>query len=346
MPVDQQSVLPSVRGVPWWGAILIATVITAIGAIIDTSANSTIGGAFNFCQLVGCVLAALAVRRRALFTAAAQPPLISFVIALIALYASADQASELKSLILKVLLPIAGNFPWMAITFLVTLVVVVGRWYLTRPGTDSPFTRTSAATKNPTAKNPTATSSSAAAAKKPAAGKNPTSRRADPGTPRAGQHERSERGSARAVAAEGRTRKADAARTRKPRPDATAQAASTNGTTARTDATTRAAEEPRRAQSGARRQSGERTAAGERAQHAERATSGERSQQEARARRRRAAEENAREAATTGAAGTGAAAAGTPRPRPRSAAADLDRYESAAGQTAAAPRPARTRRQH
>ncbi|MGW0037475.1 DUF6542 domain-containing protein [Gordonia sp. NPDC003376] len=338
--MDQQSVLPTVRGVPWWGAILIATVITAIGAIIDTSSNSTIGGAFNFCQLVGCVLAALAVRRRALFTAAAQPPLVSFVIALIALYASADQASELKSLILKVLLPIAANFPWMAITFLVTLVVVVGRWYLTRSGTDSPLKRTSAGTKNPTAKSPSAEDSS---------GKNPAGRNrpakpagATSGTPRRGRHDRSERASARAVAAEGRTRKADADRTRTPRPDATAQAgASANGTrTVPTGGRTARAEEPRRARSGGRPQSAER------AQPAERATSGERSQQEARARRRRAVEENAREATATTPASSGAASAGTARPRPRSAAADLDRYESAAGQTTAAAQPARTRRQH
>lgn len=126
--------LPTVRGVPWWGAVLVATVITGIGAAIDASNTDGLGAVFKFCYLVGCVSAALAVRRRALFTAAAQPPLIAFLVGVITLYGlNADQASSgLKSLIFQVLLPIANDFPWMALTFLVTLGLVVARWYLTR----------------------------------------------------------------------------------------------------------------------------------------------------------------------------------------------------------------------
>nr|WP_124711588.1 DUF6542 domain-containing protein [Gordonia insulae] len=134
MPLDQQSVLPTVRGVPWWGAVLVATVITGIGAAIDASNTDALGAVFKFCYLVGCVAAALVVRRRALFTAAAQPPLIAFLVGVITLYGlNADQASSgLKSLIFKVLLPIANDFPWMALTFLVTLGLVLARWFLTR----------------------------------------------------------------------------------------------------------------------------------------------------------------------------------------------------------------------
>ncbi|MXP20769.1 hypothetical protein GIY30_05285 [Gordonia sp. HNM0687] len=134
MPLDQQSVLPTVRGVPWWGAVLVATAITGIGAAIDASNTDGLGGVFKFCYLVGCVTAALAVRRRALFTAAAQPPLIAFLVGVITLYGlNADQASSgAKSLIFQVLLPIANDFPWMALTFFVTLGLVVARWYLTR----------------------------------------------------------------------------------------------------------------------------------------------------------------------------------------------------------------------
>ncbi|WP_338836310.1 DUF6542 domain-containing protein [Gordonia polyisoprenivorans] len=134
MPLDQQSVLPTVRGVPWWGAVLIATALTAVGAIMDAKNHGNLGAVFNFCLLVGCCLAALAVRRRALFTAAAQPPLIAFCVGVLALYSlNAGNASGLKSLVLKVLLPIAANFPWMAVTFVVTLVLVLLRWVLTRP---------------------------------------------------------------------------------------------------------------------------------------------------------------------------------------------------------------------
>ncbi len=70
----------------------------------------------------------------ALFTAAAQPPLVAFGVGIITLYTvNADRASaSLKSLILQVLLPIADVFPWLAITFLVTLALVVARWYVTK----------------------------------------------------------------------------------------------------------------------------------------------------------------------------------------------------------------------
>lgn len=129
--------LPTVRGLPWWGAVLVATVITGIGAAIDANTSDGLGAVFKFCYLLGCVVAALAVRRRALFTAAAQPPLIAFLVGVITLYGlNSDAASSgLKSLIFKVLLPIANSFPWMALTFLVTLGLVLARWYLTRDRT-------------------------------------------------------------------------------------------------------------------------------------------------------------------------------------------------------------------
>ncbi|MFT4043808.1 MAG: hypothetical protein QM673_11670, partial [Gordonia sp. (in: high G+C Gram-positive bacteria)] len=131
--VDQQSVLPAVRGIPWWGAVLVAAIPTALGAAIDANKTDTLGSVFNFLYLVGCVAAALAVRRRALFTAAAQPPLIAFAIGIATLYGlNADEASGLKALVFKVLLPIANDFPWMALTFIITLLLVIGRWYLTR----------------------------------------------------------------------------------------------------------------------------------------------------------------------------------------------------------------------
>ena len=134
MPADQQAVLPTLRGVPWWGAVLVAVVITAVGAGIDARSTDELGATFKFCFLLGCVAAALLVRRRALFTAAAQPPLVAFGVGIITLYTvNADRASaSLKSLILQVLLPIADVFPWLAITFLVTLALVVARWYVTK----------------------------------------------------------------------------------------------------------------------------------------------------------------------------------------------------------------------
>ena len=101
------------------GAVLIAVAITAVGAGIDARSTDELGATFKF-FLVGCVAAALLVRRRALFTAAAQPPLVAFGVGIITLYTvNADcSTASLKSLILQVLLPIADVFPWLAITFL------------------------------------------------------------------------------------------------------------------------------------------------------------------------------------------------------------------------------------
>ncbi len=136
--------LPAVRGVPWWGAVLLGTGITGLGAAIDAGSNDSLGSIYKFCYLVGCVIAALAVRRRALFTAAAQPPLIAFFVSIVTLYGlNSEQASSgLKSLIFNVLLPIAADFPWMATTFVVTLALVLARWFLTRDGTDGAKRRT------------------------------------------------------------------------------------------------------------------------------------------------------------------------------------------------------------
>ena len=155
VPLDQQSVLPAVRGVPWWGAVLLGTGITGLGAAIDAGSNDSLGSIYKFCYLVGCVIAALAVRRRALFTAAAQPPLIAFFVSIVTLYGlnSEQTSSGLKSLIVNVLLPIAADFPWMLTTFLVTLALVLARWFLTRDPAESTNRRTP--NRDKSGRNPT-----------------------------------------------------------------------------------------------------------------------------------------------------------------------------------------------
>lgn len=138
MPADQQSVLPGVPGVPWWGAILIAAGITAVGATIDALTNSSLGVIYNASYLIGCVVAVLAVRRRALFTAAVQPPLITLTIGLISLYglvlanSDASKPQGMRSAVLNVALPFSNLFPWILGTFLITLLIAAVRWYLTR----------------------------------------------------------------------------------------------------------------------------------------------------------------------------------------------------------------------
>ncbi|MFW0792095.1 DUF6542 domain-containing protein [Gordonia sp. CPCC 205333] len=133
VPLNEQSVLPRYRGLPWWGAILLATVLTAIGASIDAAMHGALGTSYQVLYLIGCVGAALAVRRRALFTAAAQPPLVAFAVSIVTLYTvNSDIEMSLRSLVFKLALPIASSFPSMAVTFVLTLAVVAARWYITR----------------------------------------------------------------------------------------------------------------------------------------------------------------------------------------------------------------------
>ena len=97
---------------PWWGAVLIALVPTAVGALIDAGGSGELSTWFRVLYFVGCVAAVLAVRRKALFTAVTQPPLVAFGVALIALYSlEADASSGIKGLIINVMLPIAKAFP-------------------------------------------------------------------------------------------------------------------------------------------------------------------------------------------------------------------------------------------
>ena len=138
VPTGRQSVLPTVRGVPWWGAVLIALVPTAVGALIDAGGSGDLSTWFRVLYFIGCVAAVLAVRRKALFTAVTQPPLIAFGVALVALYSlESDAASGIKGLVINVMLPIAKAFPLMAWTFVVVGILGAARWYLTRGAAES-----------------------------------------------------------------------------------------------------------------------------------------------------------------------------------------------------------------
>lgn len=142
MPADEQSVLPGMPGVPWWGAILIAAGITAVGATIDALTNSSLGLLYNVFYLIGCVAAVLAVRRRALFTAAVQPPLVTLIIGLISLYGltlangDAGKPQGMRSAVLNIALPFSNLFPWIFGTFVITLLIAAVRWFVTRGGAD------------------------------------------------------------------------------------------------------------------------------------------------------------------------------------------------------------------
>lgn len=82
-PADA-SVLLGARGVPSWGAILIALVFGVVGVVIDHAASSSpIGWGFAVCFTIGIALAALAVRRGSIFTAMVQAPILMAIVVFI-----------------------------------------------------------------------------------------------------------------------------------------------------------------------------------------------------------------------------------------------------------------------
>lgn len=135
VPLDEQSALPTEPGIPWWGAVLLAGGLTVLGAVLALAGDETsLGFGFRALYVIGCIAAVLAVRRRALFTAVTQPPLILFVVAVVTLYfLVSDSESGVKRLVFDVALPVAKLFPLMGWTFVAVLAIAAARVRLTHP---------------------------------------------------------------------------------------------------------------------------------------------------------------------------------------------------------------------
>jgi hypothetical protein len=197
VPLDEQSALPTAPGVPWWGAVAIAVGLTTVGAIIAVSGDSTsLGFSFKALYVIGCIAAVLTVRRRALFTAVAQPPLVLFGVAVIALYfLVSDTDAGLKKLVFDVALPVAKLFPLMGWTFVAVLAIGAARFWFTHPkntGKPAPRRRTGAK-KTPAAKADATTRPRRTSSPKPSTVKEDASSTAVPPRSRASQPSRAPR---------------------------------------------------------------------------------------------------------------------------------------------------------
>ena len=73
---EDASVIPAVRGLPSWAAIVVAVGFTALGVVLSWTISGNLGWTFKICFGVGVVLAVLAVRRGSIFTAMVQAPII------------------------------------------------------------------------------------------------------------------------------------------------------------------------------------------------------------------------------------------------------------------------------
>lgn len=119
------SALGTVRGIPWWSAVLVALAFTGIGVFVDLERINRLGVIFQACYFLGCVLAVLWVQRRGLFGPMVQPPLIlAFTVPAVVLAGSgAPTGDGLAAKALAVGTPLVNGFPTMAITTGLTMLI-------------------------------------------------------------------------------------------------------------------------------------------------------------------------------------------------------------------------------
>jgi hypothetical protein len=129
---DQRSALPLVPGIPWWGAALVASTLTAIGVAYDAgTGNNALGGVFTVFYALGCIAAVVAVRQSGIFTAVIQPPLILFVAVPFAYFVfHGSTFTGIKDTLINCGYPLIERFPLMFFTTATVLLVGMVRWYL------------------------------------------------------------------------------------------------------------------------------------------------------------------------------------------------------------------------
>ncbi|MTD12865.1 hypothetical protein GIS00_02755 [Nakamurella sp. YIM 132087] len=121
--VEEAGAIPAIPGIPWWGAAILALVLTIIGVVVDKFIS--VGPAWGLRSgfFLGAVLAALLVRRRAVFTAMVQPPLVLVIVlvpALKVLFANSFYEAAVH---------LVNTFPTMAIGTVLALIIGVIRLF-------------------------------------------------------------------------------------------------------------------------------------------------------------------------------------------------------------------------
>ncbi|MGH3763394.1 DUF6542 domain-containing protein, partial [Actinophytocola sp.] len=138
---DERSILGKSRGLPWWGAVVLAFGLAAIAAAFDMQRQDSLGRVYQGAYIVGCLAAVCLVRRRSLFGPMVQPPLVfavTAVAAVVLLAPDAGGASGVRALIFTVALPLTSNFPTMAITTAITVGIGLFRMWRERdPGVEA-----------------------------------------------------------------------------------------------------------------------------------------------------------------------------------------------------------------
>jgi hypothetical protein len=128
---SHRSIVPNIPGVPWWAALLIAMVATAVGYGVDAaSGHKQLTTSFAGCYIAGCVAAILVVRQSGVFTAVIQPPLILFCAVPGAYWLFHDgKVNNIKDLLINCGYPLIERFPLMLGTAAGVLLIGLVRWY-------------------------------------------------------------------------------------------------------------------------------------------------------------------------------------------------------------------------
>ncbi|MGC0362895.1 hypothetical protein ABH922_000879 [Rhodococcus sp. 27YEA15] len=132
VPLDKRSLVVTVPGLPWWGVILLATGVTAVGVLIDaTGGSGELTSVFSTFYFLGVLFAVVAASNKALFTAMAQPPLILFAAVPIAhTLIGKDKSTALRDIAINIAYPLVNRFPVMLAATVVVLVIGGVRYFL------------------------------------------------------------------------------------------------------------------------------------------------------------------------------------------------------------------------
>lgn len=117
------SALPTISGLRSWGAVLIAVVLTGLGATFDGLVSGVLTWGFRIGFVGGVCLAAVLVRRASIFTAMVQPPLVMVVVIFISLRLLATERMTFT------LIKVVNTFPTMLIGTVLALLICVIRLF-------------------------------------------------------------------------------------------------------------------------------------------------------------------------------------------------------------------------
>ncbi|MET3806707.1 hypothetical protein ABIB25_003727 [Nakamurella sp. UYEF19] len=115
------SAVPTITGIPSWAAVLVAVLLTALGATFDGLVSGVLTWGFRIGFVAGVALAAVLVRRGSIFTAMVQAPLVMVVVIYISLRLLATERMTIT------LIKVVDAFPTMLIGTAVAVLLCVIR---------------------------------------------------------------------------------------------------------------------------------------------------------------------------------------------------------------------------